>query len=155
VKVSAGLLMYKLAGDGLQVLLVHPGGPFFRRKDDGAWSIPKGLVESEENPLVSARREFQEETGFEPAQENLVDLGAVHQAGGKIVHAWAFAGDCKPGEIVSNTFELEWPPDSGQRQRFPEIDRAQFFSVAEARRKLNRAQVTFLDRLCHRLGQEV
>jgi len=155
VKVSAGLLMYKLAGDGLQVLLVHPGGPFFRHKEDGAWSIPKGLVESEENPLVSARREFHEETGLDPDLENLVDLGAVHQGGGKIVHAWAFPGDCNPDEIVSNTFELEWPPESGQRQRFPEIDRAQFFSVAEARRKLTRAQVTFLDRLCHRLGQEV
>jgi len=139
-KVSAGLLMVRIADDVPQVLLVHPGGPFFAKKDDGAWSLPKGLVEEGEDLLAAARREMEEETGFSTEAERYEPLGEVRQKGGKRVVAWAFAGDCDPAAVESNTFEIEWPPRSGRRRRFPEADRAQFFSREEALRKVLLAQ---------------
>jgi len=146
-KVSAGLLMFRKRDDKLEVLLVHPGGPFWRNKDRGAWTIPKGEVGENEDLLVRATTEFKEEIGFTPSPETWIDLGNVKQKGGKIVHAWAFAGDLPPDfKVHSNTFELEWPPRSGRTQAFPEIDRAQFFSIEEARQRINSAQVLFLDR---------
>lgn len=151
---SAGLVMYRWQGGELQVLLVHPGGPFFRNRDDGVWSIPKGLVDPGEEPLACARREFLEETGVEPARDGFLDLGEIEQKGGKVVHAWAFAGDCDPDCVVSNTFPLEWPPRSGRVQDFPEVDRADFFSPPAARKKLNPAQVELVERLCTLLGVE-
>jgi predicted NUDIX family NTP pyrophosphohydrolase len=147
VKTSAGLLMFRKKTGDLEVLLVHPGGPYFQNKDDGTWTIPKGEVAEGEDLLARARIEFEEELGF-PASGKWLGLGGVKQKGGKIVHAWAFAGDLRDDfKVVSNTFEMEWPPRSGKVQRFPEIDRASFFSVAEARRKINVAQTAFLDRL--------
>ena len=145
-RVSAGLLMYRLAGEDVQVLLVHPGGPFFRNKDEGAWSIPKGEVEPGEDPLAAALREFREEIGVTPTGPFLA-LSPVRQKGGKVVHAWAFEGDCDPGSISSNTFTIPWPPRSGRLMEFPEIDRAGFFGVAEARRKINAGQVPLVDQL--------
>lgn len=149
-KTSAGLLMYRVREGRLEVLLVHPGGPFWRNKDRGAWSVPKGEYASDEDPLAAAQREFEEETGIRPAGP-FTPLAPVKQRGGKIVQAWAFRGDCDPGAIRSNTFELEWPPGSGRIQRFPEIDRAAFFDLAEAREKLNPAQVPLVDDLATRL----
>jgi predicted NUDIX family NTP pyrophosphohydrolase len=146
-KLSAGLAMYRLSERGPEIFLVHPGGPFFRSKDDGAWSVPKGLIEKGEDLLAAARREFTEETGLLTPDEGYVSLGEVQQKSGKVVCAWAFEGNCDPGAVVSNTFELEWPPRSGKMREFPEIDRAAFFSIEEARRKLNPAQVAFVDRL--------
>ena len=146
-KTSAGLLMYRDRGNGIEVLLVHPGGPFFRNKDDGAWSIPKGEVNPGEDFLERAKLEFQEELGFIPLGE-LLALGSVKQKGGKTVHAWALPGDLAENFAVdSNMFEIEWPPRSGKRQSFPEIDRASFFPVDIARRKINPAQIALLDRL--------
>ena len=144
--VSAGLLMYRIRDHRLYVLLVHPGGPFFQHKDEGAWTIPKGEVEPGEDLLAAAQREFHEETGFQPTGPFL-SLASIKQKGGKIVHAWACAGDCDPTAIVSNTFQLEWPPKSGRQAEFPEVDRAEFFDVATARRKINPAQVTLIDEL--------
>lgn len=147
-KTSAGLLMCRRgAADGVvEVLLVHPGGPFFARKDEGIWSLPKGLVDPGEDPLETAEREMREELGIAPEAERYVDLGEVRQKGGKVVRAWAFAGDCDPERIESNTFELEWPPRSGTKQRFPEVDRAAFFDPETARRKILPAQRPFIDR---------
>lgn len=146
--------MFRRASDGLEVLLVHPGGPFFRNKDDGAWTVPKGEVAEGEELLERARIEFEEELGIAPpVLGNWIALGSVKQKGGKTVHAWAFEGDCPADFVaVSNTFELEWPPRSGRTQQFPEIDRADFFSIAEGKRKINAAQVAFLDRLLKALG---
>jgi predicted NUDIX family NTP pyrophosphohydrolase len=149
-KVSAGLLMYRRRGDELEVFLAHPGGPFFAKKDAGAWSIPKGEVEPGEELLATALREFEEETGIQPSAP-LHALGEVKQKGGKIVHAWAFEGDWPAGSVLrSNTFELEWPPGSGRVQVLPEIDRVAFFALAVAREKINPAQAAFLDRLAER-----
>ena len=146
-KTSAGLLMFRMGGEGLAVLLVHPGGPYFQRKDEGAWTIPKGEAAEGEDLLTRARVEFEEELGFAPSG-NWIELGSVRQKGGKMVHAWAFAGDLPSGfELRSNLFEIEWPPRSGKRTQFPEVDRAVFFPVAEARLKINPAQTVFLDRL--------
>lgn len=141
--------MFRKAGEGLQVLLVHPGGPYFRNKDQGAWTIPKGEAGEGEDLLARARVEFEEELGIAaPAMANWIDLGSVKQKGGKIVHASAFEGDCPADFVaVSNSFELEWPPRSGRMQQFPEIDRAEFFPIEEAKRKINQAQIAFLDRL--------
>ena len=150
-KVSAGLLMYRYSDATLQVLLVHPGGPYWRKKDEGAWSIPKGELGDEEDALDAAVREFEEETGIAPGSE-FFPLGQVEQKGGKKVIAWAFEGDCDPGEIVSNTFPMEWPPKSGVTQEFPEIDRAEFFRLSEARIKINSAQAALLDVLELELG---
>jgi predicted NUDIX family NTP pyrophosphohydrolase len=144
---SAGLLMYRFGAAGqLQVLLAHPGGPFWRNKDEGAWTLPKGEYEPPEEPLDAARREFAEETGFDAPGPSL-PLGEVKQKSGKRVAAWAFRGDCDPAALRCNTFEVEWPPRSGKRQSFPEIDRAQWFTLKEARGKILPAQRELLDRL--------
>ena len=145
-KTSAGLLLYRRAPAGLQVLLVHPGGPFWQGKDLGAWSIPKGEIGADEDPLAAARREFHEETGFEAAGP-AVPLGNLRQPGGKLVHAWALQGDADPGELTSNTFSMEWPRGSGRLQAFPEVDRAEWFGLAEARRRILPGQARFLDAL--------
>jgi predicted NUDIX family NTP pyrophosphohydrolase len=147
---SAGLLMFRRIGSQPEVFLVHPGGPFWRKKDAGAWSIPKGLVDAGEEPLEAARREFAEETGIAPAAQ-FIDLGETKQPGGKAVRAWAFERDCSP-EISSNTFSMEWPPKSGCFQQFPEVDRGEWFSIEDARKRLNRGQVVFLERLLSALG---
>lgn len=144
---SAGLLMCKRTAAGLQVLLVHPGGPFWARKDRGAWTIPKGLVHDGEPLLQAAQREFLEETGLQPPSVGFVSLGSVTQKAGKLVHAWALAGDCNPAELRSNQFQIEWPPRSGLRQSFPEVDRAEFFDLPTAALKILPAQQPFLDRL--------
>lgn len=147
MKRSAGLLMFRRDATGdLQVLLAHPGGPFWRRKDDGAWTIPKGEYAAPETALDAARREFAEETGF-PVTAPLLPLGDVVQKSGKRVSAWAFAGECEPDQLRCNTFEMEWPPGSGQRQHYPEIDRVAWFALDEARRKLMPAQCELLTRL--------
>ncbi len=145
-KTSAGLLLYRRAPAGLEVLLVHPGGPFWQSKDLGAWSIPKGEIGPDEDPLAAARREFREETGFEisgPA----VALGSLRQPGGKVVHAWALEGDADSRALRSNTFSMEWPRGSGRLQAFPEVDRAEWFGLAEARRRILPGQAPFLDAL--------
>jgi len=145
---SAGLLLYRRTPHGpIEVLLAHPGGPFFARKDEGAWSIPKGEVAATEDALACAIREFEEETGVRPQASSFLDLGSVQQRGGKRVQAWAFEGDWAGGPPRSNTFQLEWPPRSGNVQEFPEIDRLELFPLNAARRKLNSAQVAFLERL--------
>jgi predicted NUDIX family NTP pyrophosphohydrolase len=146
-KTSAGILVYKRRGDRLEVLLVHPGGPFWKNKETGAWSIPKGEPDEGEELLAAAQRELREEIGLE-SQGDFKDLGTVRQKGGKTVHAWAFEVD--PGTIVgqvSNVFVLEWPPRSGKMQSFPEIDRAEFFTIEEAETKINPAQRVLLERL--------
>ena len=143
---SAGLLMHRHRQGVLEVFLVHPGGPFWAAKDAGAWSIPKGEFTPAEDPLAAARREFTEETGLTAAGEFL-PLGYLKQPSGKIIHAWAVAGDCDPGAIRSNTFSLEWPPRSGRRQDFPEVDRAAWFSLAAAREKIIQGQLGFLEEL--------
>ncbi|MCL4190190.1 MAG: NUDIX domain-containing protein [Thermoguttaceae bacterium] len=145
-RTSAGLIMHRKTPAGLEVLLVHPGGPFWRNKDDGAWSIPKGEVGPGEDLLDTARREFQEELGL-AADGPFLPLAPVKQKGAKIVHAWAFAGNCDPSQIRSNTFAVEWPPRSGKLQQFPEVDQAAFFDLATARRKINPAQIALLDEL--------
>lgn len=146
VRVSAGLLMYRVHDGKLQVLLAHPGGPFCKNKDDDVWSIPKGEVEPGEDLLECAKREFEEETGVSPAGP-FIALKPVTQKGGKVVHAWAFKGDCDPSAIVSNTFTMEWPPGSGRQMEFPEIDRAEFFDDAAARRKIKAAQMALIEEL--------
>lgn len=139
--------MFRLKKGRLEVLLVHPGGPYFRNKDDGAWTIPKGEVAEGEDLLERAKIEFEEEVGI-GASRNWMGLGSVKQKGGKTVHAWAFAGDLEDDfTLASNTFEMEWPPRSGRMEPFPEVDRVSFFSPEEARRKINVAQVVFIDRL--------
>ncbi len=146
-RISAGLLMYRLREGQLEVLLAHPGGPLFKNKDEGYWSIPKGEIEPDEDLLAAAIREFKEETGLDP-QDDFIELGAITQKGGKRVHAWAFPGDWDESRpFLSNMFELEWPPGSGTLQRFPEIDRVGFFSLPEARLKLKPTQHPLLDRL--------
>jgi len=150
-KVSAGLLMYRFRR-GLEVFLVHPGGPFWTKKDSGAWSIPKGEPEADEDYLEAARREFEEETGIK-APERLLALSPVRQAGGKEIHAWAFEGDTDPGSVKSNTFSMEWPPRSGTCREFPEVDRAGWFVVEEAKGKINKAQVGLVAELSRLLGE--
>jgi predicted NUDIX family NTP pyrophosphohydrolase len=144
---SAGILLYRRRGGGLEVLLVHPGGPLWARRDAGAWSIPKGEYGADEDPLAAARREFAEELGAALPDGPVVDLGEVRQKSGKRVHAWAAAGELDAGAIVSNTFELEWPPRSGRMIEAPEVDRAEWFVLAAAREKINSAQAELLDRL--------
>jgi predicted NUDIX family NTP pyrophosphohydrolase len=146
MKRSAGLLMYRHGRGALQVLLAHPGGPFWRGKDEGAWTIPKGEYEAPEQALDAAQREFGEETGF-AVSPPFVALGEVVQKSGKRITAWAFAGDCDPAGLRCNSFEIEWPPRSGRRQSYPEIDRAQWFALDDARRKIHPAQRPLLDRL--------
>jgi predicted NUDIX family NTP pyrophosphohydrolase len=149
---SAGILLYRLRGGEPEVLIVHPGGPFWARKDAGAWSIPKGEYDDAEDARACALREFEEETGTALSPEELVELGQVRLKSGKQVTAWAVEGDLDADAIVSNTFEMEWPPRSGRRQEYPEVDRAGWFSLDDASEKLNPAQVAFLDRLSDRLG---
>lgn len=144
-RLSAGILLYRHDGE-LQVLLAHPGGPFWRGKDAGAWTIPKGEVQEGEEPLAAARREYAEETGHRPSGEAL-DLGEARQPGGKRVHTWAMRGDWDPNALVSSTFDMEWPPRSGKTQSFPEIDRAAWFNIEMAREKILPGQAAFLDRL--------
>ena len=152
-RLSAGLLMYRIKDGAIQVLLAHPGGPFFRNKDEGAWSIPKGEPDGEEDLRATAQREFEEETGVKPAGP-FIPLRAVKQKGGKVVHAWAFQGDCDPQAIQSNTFTMEWPPKSGQQQEFPEIDRAEFFDLAMARKKIKAGQERLIEELEALLGRK-
>ena len=143
---SAGILCYREREQGLEVFLVHPGGPFWARRDDGAWSIPKGLIETGEDPLSAARREFNEETGFVASGE-CIELGQLKQRSGKIVHAWALQMDLDPTYLHSNTFTLEWPRGSGKLREYPEVDRGAWFSLATARQKIYEGQAAFLDRL--------
>jgi|SRR5579862_5735130 len=139
--ISAGLLLYRRRSVGLEVFLVHPGGPYWARKDEGAWTVPKGLIEPGEDPLVAARREFTEETGFEaPAGAAERDLGTVQLPGGKRLRVWAVEGDCDPERLSSNLFELEWPPRSGRSQSFPEIDRGAWFEQPLALHKITSGQ---------------
>jgi len=145
--ISAGLLMYTRKNNELKFFLVHPGGPFFKNKDNGYWSIPKGLSEEGEDLLAAAMREFEEETGIKP-EGKFISLGTIKQKSGKTVHAWAF--ECEndnPIEITCNTFEIEWPPKSGKIQKFPEADMGEFFSEDEAKKKINSAQIEFIERL--------
>jgi predicted NUDIX family NTP pyrophosphohydrolase len=152
-KRSAGILLHRRAAGGqVEVLLVHPGGPFWARKDAGAWSIPKGEYGDGDDPLAAARREFEEETGHAPPADGLVELGTLRQAGGKLVRAWAAPGDLDPATVTSNTFTMEWPPRSGRQREFPEIDKAAWFDLATARAKLVTAQAELLDRLVPTLG---
>ena len=153
-QVSAGLLIFRFNGGALEFFLVHPGGPFFAKKDEGVWGIPKGEVDAHEDLLQTALREFEEETGIKPTGE-YISLGHIKQKNGKIVHAWAVAGDWdKTKPIRSNTFTIEWPPHSGQQQEFPEIDQGRFFDTETARQKINPAQVRLIERLQKLLGQE-
>lgn len=152
-KRSAGILLFRVAGEALQVLLVHPGGPFWTRKDLGAWSVPKGEYEETEEARACALRELEEELGSPPpiSAQALIDLGEVRQKGGKQVHVWAAEGDFDPTTLRSNTFTMEWPPRSGSQREFPEVDRAEWFSLEEAKEKLIPAQAAFLDRLLERM----
>ena len=145
MKRSAGLLMFRRTPGGVQVLLAHPGGPFWRARDAGAWTLPKGEYEAPEEPLDAARREFTEETGFAAAAPFL-PLGEVVQKSGKRILAWAFEGNCDPAQLRSNTVEIEWPPRSGHLQEFPEIDRVEWFTLDEARRRIHPAQGALLER---------
>jgi predicted NUDIX family NTP pyrophosphohydrolase len=146
-KRSAGLLLYRIEDGVVDVLLGHPGGPFWARKDDGAWSIPKGEYADDEDPWDAARREFREEIGLQPPDGPRIDMAPVKQAGGKVVTAFAVLGDLDVADSVSNTFDLEWPKGSGKVRQFPEIDRVGWFSVAEARSKLLKGQLPLLDAL--------
>ena len=151
---SAGLLLFRRHAGRLEVLLVHPGGPYWAKKDDGAWSIPKGEGSPGEDPRTTALREFREELGAPTPGDptDLIDLGAIRQKAGKQVAAWALEGDLDCETLRSNTFEMEWPPRSGRRRSFPEVDRAEWFDLATAARKINAAQADLLTRLVERLG---
>jgi len=151
-KVSAGLLMYRIRDGALQFLLAHPGGPFWKDRDAGAWTIPKGEIQQGEEPLAAAQREFEEEVGFKP-RGRFIELAPITQKSGKIVHAWAFEGDCDPARVRSNTFKMEWPPHSGKFEDCPEVDRAGFFGMEEAKGKINPAQIPLLVEATQRLGQ--
>jgi predicted NUDIX family NTP pyrophosphohydrolase len=146
---SAGILLFRRGGEGVEFLLVHPGGPFWRRKDAGAWTIPKGQIEGEEEPRACAIRELDEELGSAPEldPEQLIELGSIRQRAGKVVDAWAAEADFDPATLDSNTFSMEWPPRSGNEQEFPEVDRAAWFDLEKAREKILPAQAELLDRL--------
>ncbi len=149
-KTSAGILLYRRRENGIQVFLVHPGGPFFAKKDSGAWSVPKGEIDEGENALAAARREFTEETGCS-VEGDFMPLVPVKQKSGKIVLAWAVEGECDADAIRSNTFSLEWPPKSGRMREFPEVDRAGWFGIAEAKERINTAQVALVDELVSKI----
>ncbi len=151
-KVSAGLVMFRRRNGQLQFLLAHPGGPFWRQKDTGAWTIPKGEIEPGEAPLAAARREFEEEVGFR-AEGDFMPLEPITQTSGKLVHAWGFEGDCDPSTLRSGTFRMEWPPQSGLYQDVPEVDRAEFFDLPTARKKINPAQIALLEEVARRLAR--
>ena len=156
-KKSAGLLLFRRNSDPsqLEVLLVHPGGPFWRNKDEGAWTIPKGEFADDEEPLVAAKREFLEELGAEPPPGDYILLKPVKQAGGKMVHAWAVEGEFDPANLQSNTFQQEWPPRSGRMQEFPEVDRAEWLTAEAARKKILAGQSPLIDELKKRLRKAV
>jgi predicted NUDIX family NTP pyrophosphohydrolase len=147
VRTSAGILLHRGAAGAREVLLVHPGGPVWAKRDTGAWSIPKGEYVAGEDALHAARREFEEELGVAPPDGEALDLGVVRQKSGKRVHAWALAGDLDATAVHSNTVEIEWPPRSGKRLEIPEVDRAEWFALADARRRINAAQAELIDRL--------
>jgi len=144
--------MYRVRNGELQILLVHPGGPFWTKKDEGAWFLPKGELREDEEPLAAAKREFEEETGLKPTGP-FAELGTVKQKSGKTITGWAFEGDCDPTTFHSNTFRIEWPPKSGKQREFPEIDRAAFFTLDAARRKIHPVEFELLLRLQHALNQ--
>lgn len=153
-KNSAGLLMFRFRNRQLEVFLVHPGGPFWQNKDDGAWSIPKGEYGIGEEPLEAAKREFKEETGYEP-EGDFIALEPLRQPSRKIITAWAFEGDCDAAGIASNLFAMEWPPRSGRQAQFPEVDRAAWFAIPTAKVKLLKGQTGFIDQLCDRLQARI
>jgi predicted NUDIX family NTP pyrophosphohydrolase len=148
---SGGILLFKYVDGRLRVMLVHPGGPFWAKKDEGAWSIPKGILEETEGALEAARREFKEETGFD-VDGQFIELGQLKQPGGKIVHAWALESELDVKNIRSNTFRLQWPKNSGNVKEYPEIDKAQWFDVNEAKKKILKGQAEFIDRLIEKLA---
>jgi predicted NUDIX family NTP pyrophosphohydrolase len=148
-RTSAGLLLFRRTSNGVEVLLVHPGGPLWGKKDEGAWSIPKGEIDADEDPLAAARREFEEELGS-PVSGEFIALAPIRQASGKVVHAWAVEGDFDPTTLTSGTFSMEWPPRSGHQQQFPEVDRAEWFTIENAKRKINKAQIALLDQVSSR-----
>lgn len=150
-KQSAGLLVFRGRGAALEVLLVHPGGPFWAKKDDGAWFLPKGEIEPDEDPLAAAYREFREELGLEPPIGEPVALGSVKNKGGKQIQAWALEGDLDLAGFRSNTFSLEWPPRSGKQREFPEVDRAQYFGIEQAVQKMHEAELPLVQRLVQSL----
>jgi len=145
-KQSAGILLYRTINNTLEIFLVHPGGPYFKNKDDGSWSIPKGEFLNDEEALTAAKREFEEETG-QPIDGKFIELGTIQQKNGKVVHAWAVEGDINHETIFSNTCEIEWPPRTGKKLTIPEIDRAAWFAPAIAKQKINPAQAELVDRL--------
>jgi predicted NUDIX family NTP pyrophosphohydrolase len=153
-KESAGVLMYRWRNSTVEVFLVHPGGPFWAKKDAGSWSIPKGELSEGEDRLNAAKREFQEETGFLP-EGSFVALAPIKQTGGKLVYGWAVRGDCDAKGIVSNTFSMEWPPRSGKRQDFPEVDRAEWFTMEVAKEKILKGQMGFLEELSRTLEKDL
>jgi predicted NUDIX family NTP pyrophosphohydrolase len=152
-KRSAGILLYRVRQGTVEVLLVHPGGPFWAKRDLGAWSIPKGEYQQDEDPLAAALREFQEETGQRPPRDGLLELGSVRQRGGKVLTAWAAAGDLDPEAVTGGSFTMEWPPRSGNLREFPEVDRAGWFDPETARQKLVDAQAELVDRLLAQLPE--
>ena len=152
-KTAAGLLLYRRGPSGVEVLLAHPGGPFWARKDLGAWTIPKGEIDPGEDPVSAARREFREEIGLDVIGP-LEPLGQIKQPGGKVVRIWRAEGDFDPAQLASNTFEMEWPKGSGRMRTFPEVDRAAWFDLAEARRRILPGQAPFLDALVAALGND-
>ncbi|MDB5161360.1 MAG: hydrolase [Candidatus Saccharibacteria bacterium] len=154
-KTSAGLLIYRRHGDKLEVLLVHPGGPFWAKKDDGAWGIPKGEYEEGEDPQTAARKEFEEEIGQAPPPGDYVYLGEMKRSDGKQIKAWAAEGDLDVGEIKSNTFEMEWPPRSGKTAEFAEVDKADWVELSRAPAKMHKGQDVFLQRLAEHLGVQI
>ena len=151
-KVSAGILLYRLSTNGLEVFLVHPGGPFWAKRDLGSWSVPKGEIDGDEDLLEAAKREFHEETGAR-LEGDFVELAALRQPSGKVVHVWAVEGEIDASSIASNTFSIEWPPQSGETREFPEVDRAEWFTLAEARDKLLPGQRPLLDQLVQRVPE--
>lgn len=153
-KESAGLLLFRFIDGGLEVFLVHPGGPFWGKKDDGSWSIPKGEYTPSESPLDAAKREFQEETGI-IVEGDFIALEPVKQLSGKIVHAWALKGDCDPLSIKSNTFKIEWPRGSGNLREFPEIDKAAWFPIEKAKIKILKGQIGLIEQLQKKLGEKI
>jgi predicted NUDIX family NTP pyrophosphohydrolase len=155
MKQSAGILVYRRKGKDLEVLLGHPGGPYWAKKDDGAWSIPKGEYEEKEEPFSAAQREFEEEMGSPPPEGKAIDLGAVKRKDGKIIKAWAVEGDFDTDSINSNSFEMEWPPGSGRKQSFPEVDRAAWFGLGAALNKVHSGQDYFLRELAAKLDEAI
>lgn len=154
-KKSAGILVYRRNGNGVEVLIVHPGGPFWAKKDIGAWSLPKGELDEHEDRFAAAKREFAEELGLAAPEGEYTDIGFVKNKSGKIIYAWAVEGDLDVAAVRSNVFEMEWPPKSGRHQEFPEVDKAGWFTPEKAKQKLNPAQAELIDRLAEKLGLEV